>query len=117
VAPLFILLVFGIIEVGRAIMVQQLLINATREGARQAVLPSATVDSVKESVIDYLDGASIDVSAENVTVTPDPAEAVLNERITVVVEVPYSDVSWIPSFYLERENLRASTSMRSERFQ
>ena len=38
VAPLFILLVFGMIEFGRMVMVQQVLTNASREGARLAVL-------------------------------------------------------------------------------
>ncbi|MGB6041722.1 MAG: TadE family protein, partial [Pirellulales bacterium] len=38
VAPLFVLMVMGMIEVGRAIMVQQVLTNASREGARRAVL-------------------------------------------------------------------------------
>jgi Flp pilus assembly protein TadG len=42
VVPIFLLLVFGIIEFGRALMVQQVLVNASREGARQAVLDGAT---------------------------------------------------------------------------
>ncbi len=42
VAPVFFLLVFGMIEFGRAIMVQQILTNASREGARVAVLDSPT---------------------------------------------------------------------------
>lgn len=33
-APVFVLLLFGMIEFGRMVMVQQMLTNATREGAR-----------------------------------------------------------------------------------
>ena len=42
VAPIFLLLVFGMIEYGRMVMVQQVLTNASREGARCAVLDGAT---------------------------------------------------------------------------
>ncbi len=38
VAPIFFLLIFGMIEFGRVVMVQQLLTNASREGARLGVL-------------------------------------------------------------------------------
>ena len=34
VAPVFLLLVFGMIEYGRMVMVYQILTNASREGAR-----------------------------------------------------------------------------------
>ena len=43
---MFFMLVFGMIEFGRAIMVEQILTNAAREGARVAVLDSATPGSV-----------------------------------------------------------------------
>ena len=41
---MFFLMVFGMIEFGRAIMVQQVLTNASREGARVAVLGLADAD-------------------------------------------------------------------------
>src|SRR5690606_32800631 len=37
VAPIFVLFVFGMVEYGRMVMVQQVLTNASREGARRAV--------------------------------------------------------------------------------
>ena len=42
VAPLFFLLVFGMVEFGRMVMIQQVLTNGSREGARKAVLDGAT---------------------------------------------------------------------------
>ena len=42
VAPVFVVMVFGLIEFGRAIMVQQVMTNAAREGARLAILDSPT---------------------------------------------------------------------------
>lgn len=44
VAPLFFLLLFGIIEAGRFIYYYEVLSNATREGARYAIVNGAGVD-------------------------------------------------------------------------
>ena len=60
VAPVFVLLVFGMIEFGRAVMVQQVLVNASREGARQAVLDGSTVAEIEDRVSTYLDASSVD---------------------------------------------------------
>jgi len=46
VAPIFLLMVFGIVEIGRGLMVQQLLTNASRVGARRAVMLSASNSDV-----------------------------------------------------------------------
>jgi Flp pilus assembly protein TadG len=114
VAPLFLLLLFGIIEFGRAMMVQQILVNATREGARKATMPGVTLEAVEDVVANYLEGARVAVNRENITISPDPATALNNEEITVGVAVLYSAVSWIPSSYMSG-SLQASTTMRSER--
>ncbi|NND97928.1 MAG: pilus assembly protein [Pirellulaceae bacterium] len=114
VAPIFMMMVFGIVEFGRMMMVQQTLINASREGARMAVMESATADSVVATVQDYLAGAAVDVSGGSVKVTPDPSAATNNEKVTVAISVPFSDVSWIPPFFYDGP-LKASTTMRSER--
>ena len=115
VAPILITLVLGMIEVGRAVMVQQLLVNATREGARAAVLETATVSSVKTYVQDYLSGMSIAITSDKIAVQPDPVTATSNTPISVSVSVPYSDVNWLPVPKFVSGNLQASTSMRLER--
>lgn len=117
VAPVFILFVLGIVEFGRGMMVQQAMINATREGAREAALPEATKSSVKDVVTDFLEIMQIEVEANQITVTPDPATAFSNEQITVSVQVPYNDVAWVPGSYLRNLSFNASTKMRSERLE
>src|SRR5690606_472052 len=47
ISPLFFLLILGMVEYGRLVMVQQILTNASREGARMAVLDGATKASVE----------------------------------------------------------------------
>jgi hypothetical protein len=46
VAPLFFLLLFGIIEAGRFVFYHEILANATREGARYAIVNGANVDPI-----------------------------------------------------------------------
>ena len=55
VAPVFLLLAFGLFEFGRLLMVQQALTNATREGCRAAGLASSvSTSNVDTAVRNYL---------------------------------------------------------------
>jgi Flp pilus assembly protein TadG len=114
VAPVFLLLVFGMIEYGRMVMVQQVLTNASREGARCAVLDGTTHQDVVDTVTGYLNSGSI--QGANITVTPtNPEDAGFGDPVTVTVDIDFVDVSWLPSpMYLQGENLRATTVMRRE---
>ena len=51
VAPILFLFVFGLIEIGRMMMVQQALTNAAREGSRKACLATTTSSSEVETVV------------------------------------------------------------------
>ena len=117
VAPLFFFLVFGMIEYGRMIMVQQVITNASREGARQAVLDGATVDEVQAVVDEYLENGSI--TGATVAVSPDPpSSAAFGDPVTVSVSIPFDDVSWLPSpMYLGETTMNADTTMRRENAQ
>jgi len=116
VAPVFFLLTFGIIEFGRMVMVQQIITNASREGARVAVLDGTTASEVVGKVTDYLSGSSI--SGAGVTVTPtNPNDAGYGEPVTVSVSVPFSQVSWLPTPMFLSGNLTATTVMRRETVQ
>ena len=109
VAPLFFGLLFGIVEFGRAFMVQQILTNASREGARAAVLESATTSEVQAKVENYLQVASIPAGTAAVTVTVTLSgggeshvlsDAASGNPIEVQVAVNYEDISWIPSWFI-----------------
>ena len=114
VAPVFFLLVFGMIEFGRMVMVQQILTNASREGARKAVLDGVSDSDVQASVQEYLANSSISGATVSITTQP-PTEPDTAESRTVTVTIPFSRVSWLPSpMYLGDTTLRASTTMRRE---
>ncbi|HEX5104854.1 MAG TPA: TadE/TadG family type IV pilus assembly protein [Pirellulaceae bacterium] len=117
VAPVFFLLIFGMIEYGRMVMIQQVITNASREGARAAVLDGTDVAEVQNTVNGYL--ATGSVSGATVTVAPDPlSDAEFGDPVTVTVSIGFDQVSWLPSpMYLGGKTLTASTVMRRETVQ
>jgi Flp pilus assembly protein TadG len=117
VAPVFFLFVFGMIEFGRMVMVQQILTNASREGARIAVLDGTQTQEVVDTVTSYLSNSSIASAA--VDVTPDPPDsAAFGDPVTVTVSVGFDQVSWLPApMFLSGQNLTAITVMRRESVQ
>lgn len=118
VAPIFILLLFGMIEYGRMVMVQQMLTNATREGARLAVLDGSTTQDVRNTVKDYLSSGGINLQDSAITVSPDPSSAAFGDPVTVSLSVEFKDVSWLPApMYLQEAELSAVSVMRRESVQ
>ncbi len=117
VAPVLLLLVFGMIEYGRLVMVQQVITNATREGARQAVLDGATTTGVTTIVNDFLTASRVNGAVVTVTPSP-PSSAAFGDPVTVSVQVPFSQVSWLPTpMFLSTTTLSATTVMRRETVQ
>jgi Flp pilus assembly protein TadG len=115
VAPVFFMLVVGMIEIGRAIMVQQVLINASRVGARQAAMLTSSEDAVIDAVEDYVTGVGL--ANVETTVTPDPATAAAGAAITVDASVDFADVSWLPApWFMGASTLTSSSVMRKEGF-
>lgn len=113
-APVLFLLFFGMIEGGRATMVQHLLTNAARDGARTAVLAGSTAEEVQTQVTNYL--AESKVSGATVTVTPSTlSTADIGDPISVNVRVAFDDVSWLGSGQIFGGiNLDATVVMRKE---
>ncbi|MGH9256255.1 MAG: TadE/TadG family type IV pilus assembly protein [Vicinamibacterales bacterium] len=66
--PLLLLLSMGVFEFGRAFQHWQVLTNATREGARIAVLPGTSDDAVTSRIGTYLAAGQLG-SAASATVT------------------------------------------------
>ena len=116
VAPLFLLFLFGMIEFGRMVMVQQVLTNASREGARIAALDGATAASVIDTVVHHGTQAAVPIDSANVTITPNnPGDAGYGEPVEVSVAVEFDQVSWLPApMYLGGKSLIATTVMRRE---
>lgn len=115
IAPLFFMMVLGCIEISRALMVQQVLVNASRVGAREATTLTGSASSAVTAASDYASGAAVVGVA--VAVSPDPAAASPGDLITVELSVDFLDVSWSPSpWFMTGQTLRASSVMRKEGF-
>jgi len=115
VAPIFFMLMIGMIEVGRAIMVQQVLINASRVGARRAVMLSSSEQEVLDAVSNYFTGVGL--TGVSASVAPDPAVAEGGDAITVTTTVAYSSVTWLPTpWFMGDKTLSATSVMRKEGF-
>jgi Flp pilus assembly protein TadG len=111
-------MIFGMIEFGRMVMVQQVITNASREGARIAVLDDTTRAEVLDQVETFLTGARLGGATIDVTPT-EPNTAGYGEPVTVTVTIPFDQVSWLPSPMLigGDTQLTATTVMRRETVQ
>jgi Flp pilus assembly protein TadG len=122
VLPVFVALMLGVIEFGRAIMVGQLVTNAAREGCRQAILDGSTNTAVNDFVQQFMaDTANVSKSDVSVTVAiGNPAaggqlvNAQSRDLVTITVSLPFSKVSFLPPTFLKTTNLNAQSSMRHE---
>jgi Flp pilus assembly protein TadG len=116
IAPLFLLLLFGIIEFGRVVMVQQLITNAAREGARMAVIEGANDSTIETDIEDRLAGSSVPGATCSISLTADPVNG---DRKVVTVSVPFNQVSWlsVPMLPMTPETLTSQCVMRMETVQ
>jgi Flp pilus assembly protein TadG len=119
VAPVFFAFTLGMVEIGRGVMVQQIITTASREGARQAVLDGATQSSINTFVTTMLTNASVTAAGTTVAISPSlPLASGYNGPVTVTVSLPFNQVSWSPSpIFLNGATLTASTTMQSQGLQ
>lgn len=122
VLPVFVTLMLGVIEFGRAMMVGQLVTNAAREGARLAMLTGTTNQQVQDTVTSFLQAAA-GAAAGNISVTITNANtasgntltnAQTGDLITVQVAIPFNTVSYLPPSYLAGKNMTGMSTMRHE---
>ncbi len=114
VAPVLFLLVAGIIEFGRAMMVESILANAAQRSARVGVLNGAQTSDVSSTINSEL--ATGGISGATTVVTPDPpSKAYTGQDVTVAVSVKFSQVSWLPlPWFLKNTTLRSTATLQRE---
>ena len=119
--PIFISAVLGIVELGRGIMVCQMLETAARNGARLAIIDNTTNAQVTSTVQTFLQ-TTANIAPGNVTISiadngngsASLANAATGDTISVTVTVPFADVSWLPPNFLKGVNLSALCVMQHE---
>jgi Flp pilus assembly protein TadG len=132
-APVFAFIILGQIETSRLGMAAQLIATAAREGCRVAVINGSTntgaasgldVQYQVNTMLAPLGLSTMTVSA----VDSDPgtngafvmpstwSTAAGGTAITVLIRVPYSSLSWLPSpYFMKNATVVASATMTSER--
>jgi Flp pilus assembly protein TadG len=90
--PIILFICVGIFEFGRAFQTWQVITNASREGARAAVINGTTTDKVKDAVIAY---------AKIGGIPPCPAAAGVTCIDPTYINVDYVDVNGRPYSRIE----------------
>jgi Flp pilus assembly protein TadG len=117
VAPLLFLLLFGVVEFGRLVMVRQSLTNAARVGCRRAALATTgSANDAEVAVRNYLQAVipdaehtvSVDVRPTNL------ADISAGTPITVEVAVNVADIRWLPGGFLNSGALSMQSTQRRE---
>lgn len=123
------MVIMGIFECGRLMTVQEIAVNATREGARLAALSGSTAGTgtssgateVNYRVRSYLTAAGISTASATVTVTnldqpsvTDLTGAGVGDRIQVGVNIPFGSVALTSPWFFGNASIRSTSVMRKE---
>ena len=115
VAPLLLLILFGIMEFGWMFMVHESLTDAAREACRVAIMQGSTEADVRTRFEDSMVGTGLTITDSMLTIEETTLDD--SEVVTVRVSVPYSDVTitGLTSFLrINRNSLSSVCSMRKE---
>lgn len=135
VLPVFGIFMAGLMEVGHAYMVMQVLNSAAKQGARVGAVEGRTTQSVIDRADDIVSGAINSANATIIvkdgSVFDEPnfsadnldyntlddielSEAESSQLYIVRLEVPYDDVSLLPPFWIKDVTLTGMAVMRHE---
>jgi Flp pilus assembly protein TadG len=118
IAPIFMTMILGVIEFGRALMVLETLNNVARSGARAGSLSGNASSDITSAVTSALTDSGINNPTVNIKVNGqavDASSAVSGDSVSVSVSVPYTQVSWLPnSIFLGNATLTGNVVMRRE---
>jgi Flp pilus assembly protein TadG len=113
VAPLLLLILFGIIEFGWVFMIEQTITNATREATRVGILQGSTHADIQNRFAQAMAPTGVTVTSDMLTII-DPTTA--NPALTVRASMPYSKVSLLGNLLglNMSKMIGSSCSMRAE---
>jgi len=121
VAPLFLLVVAGIVEFGQAFRTQHILTTASRRGARALTVDSAVPGQVRRTIEDFCNltlGKNVPVDIDfsvNGSNGGGIGSAERGDAISVTVSVPYSAVGVaLYGNFLSLDNLSATSILEHE---
>ena len=119
ILPLLVLILFGIIEFGLILYDQQVITNASRQGARKGILYATTrptEQEIKDVVTNYTSDHLVSFqngATANATVVPTGGCTAFGSNLTVTVSYPYTFLV-LDNFGFIGPNLTANTTMKCE---
>jgi Flp pilus assembly protein TadG len=121
VLPIFLLCILGILEFGRAFMVNQVLISASRAGARKAVIEGTSDDDVKTAITDEISANALKVGSSDLKITylvdgeaGSLSSAKRGDQVAVRVQIPFSAVAVAHPMFMGKTTLSGECVMRHE---
>jgi Flp pilus assembly protein TadG len=130
VFPVFLMIIFGIIEFGQAFLVEHLLANAARVGARRAIIDGSSNSKIEQQVKDHC-ASTLGVSASNFKVAiavkragssmddddksgGDLSTATTGDLCTVSISVAFDEVDLMPGSLFGGAQLSGTCAMEHE---
>lgn len=119
VLPVVVTVLLGVAEANRAITVGSMVSEAAREGARLATVQGMTNVDIQQKVASLLEPAripssevSVDISVSNEAAAGRIENALPQDMVTVKVTVPFDQVGYIGSLFLEGRKLSGQSSVQ-----
>ena len=120
-APFLTVLILGMFEIARGIMVKQLLNDAARKACRTGVLPLKANSDVTSEVNDVLTDNGLSPTSATIRIqvngaTVDCSTAKRNDRVSVKISVPTAKTFWISTYFLVSSSIDSDsvTMLRQE---
>jgi Flp pilus assembly protein TadG len=113
-APFLFTLAMGAFEMGRCVMVRQMLTDAARKACRTGIIPGKANSDITADVNDILTDNNIPTADATITIlvngnSVDVSTATTGDQISVKVAVPYHDVKWTPLLFLTTSSVDSET--------
>jgi len=125
VAPILAVVVMGMIELSRGLMVKVILSNAALKGCRTGIqrdkgnaniisdctdiLRDNNLDSTKFNPATNLGSITITVTDPNGNSLPESLDAPSRSIVSVQVSIPVSSTTWVPNVFLTQGSLESET--------
>jgi Flp pilus assembly protein TadG len=114
VLPFLAAILLGTFELGRAIIVKEVLSNAARKGCRTGISPGKDDTAVNADVTAVLTSHNLNAAQATIVTKVNDANvdvktAQTGDKISVTVSIPYSSTSWLGNVFLTNQSIGSET--------
>jgi Flp pilus assembly protein TadG len=126
ISPILVLVLMGMIELSRGILVKETLSDAARKGCRTGILSTKANADIMQDCIDVMNDNGFDATKFNpngigsvtISVTDGDGNIVNNNEtldapsgsiVSVQVSIPVSSTTWVPNVFLRQGSFESET--------